>query len=165
MLQGSPGELLVKGPNVMQGYWSNAAATAAVFTADWYHTGDIAQCDQDGFVTLIDRARDLIVSGGLNVYPSEVENALTQHPMIREAAVIGVPDDRWGESVKAFVVLQPNGRLSESEVVEHTRSLIGSYKKPKSVEFVNALPEGSTGKVLKRALREPYWDHSDRQIN
>ena len=161
---GDPGEMWVRGDNVMRGYWNNEAATAEVFRDGWYRTGDVAVRDEDGFCYIVDRIRDMIISGGLNIYPAEVEAALYRHPAVAETAVIGVPDDRWGESVKAFVVLRPGTSATEAEIIEHARANIAGYKKPTSVEFVDSLPHGSTGKILKRELRQPYWEGRNRRV-
>ncbi|MFI5259966.1 MAG: AMP-binding protein [Candidatus Limnocylindrales bacterium] len=162
---GEHGEMWVRGPNVMRGYWGNPKATAEVLSGDgWYRTGDVAIRDDEGFYYMVDRARDMIISGGLNIYPAEVERAIYTDPAVAEVAVIGVPDERWGESVKAFVVLKQPGTLTELDVIEHARGLLASYKKPRSVEFVDALPKGSTGKILKRELQAPYWEGRARRV-
>jgi long-chain acyl-CoA synthetase len=166
---GQPGELWTRSAQNMKGYWHNPAATEATITADgWLKTGDVAYRDPDGFVFLHDRVKDMIVSGGENIYPAEVENALMGHPAVADVAVIGVPDDRWGESVKAMVVRAPGAAgaaLTADELIDFARTRIARYKTPRSVDFVDALPRNPTGKVLKRELREPYWQGVDRRIN
>jgi acyl-CoA synthetase (AMP-forming)/AMP-acid ligase II len=162
---GEPGEMWVRGPNVMTGYWGNDEATEAVLHDGWYRTGDVARRDEDGFFYIVDRARDMVITGGLNVYPAEVEAAVASHPSVAEVAVIGVPDARWGESVKALVVLRREAHATAEELLEHCRPLLAGYKKPKSFDFVDSLPKGSTGKVLKRELRAPFWKGEARAVN
>ncbi len=165
VLVGEPGEMLVRGPNVMRGYWEDPSATADVLPDGWYHSGDVCYRDDDGFYYIVDRARDMIISGGLNIYPAEVEAALYKHVAVQEAAVIGVPDAVWGESVKALVVLRPGAEATEADIIEHCRTELAGYKKPRTVEFVDSLPKGATGKVLKRELQEPYWRDRPRRVN
>ena len=161
---GELGELQVLSPNLMRGYWRNDAATADVMTADgWYRAGDLATRDDDGFVTFRDRKRDLIISGGLNVYPSEVERVIAEHPSVREVAVVGAPDEEWGEAVVAYVVPVGSAPTSE-EIIEWTRSRLAHYKKPRHVEFLDSLPLGSSNKVLKRELRDRLWQDRDRRV-
>lgn len=162
---GEPGEIWARSATVMKGYWNRREATAAALTPDgWFRTGDIGSADAAGCLYLLDRVSDMIVTGGENVYPSEVEHVLETHPQVREAAVIGVPDDCWGESVKAIVV--PRGdRLDVGELVGWLRDRIAAYKCPKTVEVVDGeLPRNPTGKLLRRALREPYWCGHERRI-
>ena len=151
---GEVGELWVRGRNVMSGYWDDPAATAEVFTGDWYHTGDAVRRSPEGWLAVVDRKRDMIISGGLNVYPAEVEAALLRHPAVAEACVFGVPDPLWGESVMAAVVPVPGAGVEAGELIEHCKALLAGYKKPKQVHLRAELPKGSTGKVLKRALRD-----------
>jgi acyl-CoA synthetase (AMP-forming)/AMP-acid ligase II len=163
---GEEGELLLRGPYLMRGYWRDPAATAEVFDAQgWYKTGDVAVVDAQGFVRFKDRKRDLIITGGLNVYPSEVERVLAAHPQVREVAVIGYPDDRWGESVMACVVAKDRLATSEEALIAWMEGKIAGYKKPRKVTFLDELPKGSTNKVLKRALREQFWAGRGRRIN
>jgi acyl-CoA synthetase (AMP-forming)/AMP-acid ligase II len=161
---GEQGEMWVRGDNVMKGYWGNEAATAAVLTDGWYHTGDVCLRDDDGFYYIVDRVRDMVISGGLNVYPAEVEMALYRHPAVAECAVIGVPDDRWGESVLAFVVLRSGHTATEEEIIDVARRHLAGYKKPRTVQFVAELPKGSTGKILKRELRASFWEGRARSV-
>ena len=162
---GAAGELHVRGGHVMSGYWRKAKATAEVLDADgWYHTGDLVTVDDRGRIVFQDRKRDLIITGGLNVYPSEVERVIGDHPQVRGVAVLGYPDDQWGESVIAYVVPATANALSESDVIEWTRSRLAAYKKPRRVEFVESLPLGSSNKVLKRELREALWANMDRRV-
>lgn len=159
------GEVLFRSETLMQGYWNNPTATAEALRGGWLHTGDVGFLDEECFLYLVDRKKDMIVSGGENIYPREVEEALHHHQAVAEAAVIGVPDERWGESVKAFVVLKSGASASADEIIEHCRSLIASYKKPRSVEFVESLPRLPNGKIDKIQLREPYWAGRDRRVH
>ena len=150
------GELLIRGPNITPGYWNNPEATKKTFLDDWLLTGDAARMDEEGFVYIVDRSKDMYISGGENVYPAEVENVLYQLPAIAEVAIIGVPSDRWGETGKAVVVLKPGQELSEEEIIGHCIANLAKFKIPSSVAFIDALPRNATGKVLKRTLREQY---------
>jgi long-chain acyl-CoA synthetase len=152
---GEPGEILLRGPTVMSGYWRDPEATAETLRGGWLHTGDVAFCDEQGYVFLVDRLKDMIVSGGSNVYAREVEETLLTHPLVREAAVVGLPDDYWGEIVHAFVVTGGESP-TETQLIEHCAARIAPFKKPKSVEFVDDLPKNAYGKVLKRVLRERH---------
>jgi acyl-CoA synthetase (AMP-forming)/AMP-acid ligase II len=156
--QGEVGELICRGPNVMKGYYKDPEATREVLIGGWLHTGDLARMDEEGFIYIVDRKKDVIVSGGENIYPREIEEVLYHHPKIQDVAVIGVPNSLWGESVKAIVVLKKGETMEEKEVIEYCKNHLASYKKPQSVEFVEALPRNPSGKVLKTELREPY-DH------
>ncbi|MGW0535115.1 acyl-CoA synthetase [Streptomyces sp. NPDC003032] len=152
-----PGEILAHGPNVMTGYWGRPDETAAAFTADgWLRTGDIARTDDDGYAYIVDRVKDMFVSGGENVYPAEVENALLGHPAVAECAVIGVPDEVWGEVGRAVIVLRPSADADEQGVLDHLRGRLAKYKIPKSVVFTDALPRTPSGKIIKPALREAF---------
>lgn len=161
----SIGEVLVRSPLVMSGYHKLDEATAKAFVeGGWYRTGDAGYLDEDGYLYLYDRVKDMIVSGGENIYPVEVENALHEHPGVRDCAVIGVPDDRWGEAVKAVVVREPGAAADPAELIAFARERIAGYKVPKSVDFVEALPRNPSGKILKKELRAPYWPEQGRQI-
>jgi acyl-CoA synthetase (AMP-forming)/AMP-acid ligase II len=153
---GENGEIICRGPNVMKGYYNNEAATQDVLKGGWLYTGDVGKIDQDGYLYLTGRKKEIIISGGENIYPAEVEVVLQQHPLILEAAVIGVPDGYWGESVKAIVVLKPGKSLTEREVIEYCKSQLALYKKPKSVDFVDALPRNVANKVMKAELLKRY---------
>jgi acyl-CoA synthetase (AMP-forming)/AMP-acid ligase II len=142
------GEIVARGKNVMRGYWQQPEATAQVLRSGWFHTGDMGFKDADGYVYIVDRKHDMIVSGGENVYPREIEEVLYRHPALLEAAVIGVPSERWGESVKAVVVLRQDRSASAEELIEHVRANLAHYKAPSSVDFVDALPRNPSGKVL-----------------
>jgi len=158
------GEITVRGDLVMKGYWNKPEATAETLRDGWLHTGDIGALDADGYLYITDRKKDMIISGGSNIYPREIEEVICQHPAVFEVSVIGVPDDTWGEAVKALVVTHPGASVTEAEIVEHCARRLGSYKKPKSVELRPALPKNAYGKVLKRELREPYWAHRGRRV-
>ena len=151
----------------MKGYWNRPQETAAALDADgWYHTGDAAYHDDDGYVFIVDRVKDMIISGGENVYSVEVENAICKHPAVLECAVFGVPDQHWGERVHAAVVLKPDTTATEQEIVAHCRELIAAYKLPRSIDFhTNPLPQSGAGKLLKRELRAPYWAGHDKQVS
>ncbi|HUZ11616.1 MAG TPA: long-chain-fatty-acid--CoA ligase [Caulobacteraceae bacterium] len=159
------GEIQIRGPCVMKGYWNRPEATAEAIDADgWFRSGDAGYFDADGYLYVHDRVKDMIVSGGENVYPAEVENALFSHPAVADAAVIGVPDERWGEAVKAIVVLKAGAAADPPGIIAHCRERIGGYKLPKSVDFVEALPRNPSGKVLRRELRKPYWEGRERMV-
>ena len=159
---GEPGEIVVRHPDIMQGYWNDPVATGETIRDGWLNMGDIGYLDEQGFLFIVDRKKDMIISGGENVYPREVEIALEQHRAVRQCAVIGIPDERWGETVCAFVVL--SGECTKAELTEHCRTLIASYKKPKKILFVEELPRLATGKVDKVRLRAPYWQGQQTQI-
>jgi long-chain acyl-CoA synthetase len=162
---GEVGELWTRSHQNMKGYWNNPEATSAAVTDDgWFKTGDAGFLDADGFVFLHDRVKDMIVSGGENVYPAEVENVLMKHPGVGDVAVIGVPDDKWGEAVKAIVVKAAGAEVTEAEIIAYCRESLAGYKLPKSVDFADVLPRNPSGKLLKRELREPYWAGRERQI-
>jgi acyl-CoA synthetase (AMP-forming)/AMP-acid ligase II len=164
--RGEIGEVCIRSPSNTLGYWKLPEATAKTIDADgWLHTGDAGVMDEDGYVYIQDRIKDMIISGGENVYPAEVENALYSHPKVADVAVIGVPDDKWGEAVKACVVVKKGETLTEAELIAHARTLIAGYKCPKSVDFIEALPRNPSGKILRRELRAPYWVGKDRAVN
>ena len=152
--KGEVGEILIKGPNITPGYWNNEEATKKSFIDGWLKTGDAAQMDDEGFIYIVDRQKDMYISGGENVYPAEVENVIYQIPQIAEAAIIGVPDEKWGEIGFAFIVIKKDENLSEEEIIDHCLKNLAKFKIPKGVEFIDALPRNATGKVLKRTLRE-----------
>jgi|tagenome__1003787_1003787.scaffolds.fasta_scaffold20986976_4 long-chain acyl-CoA synthetase len=161
---GDVGEVAARGPNVMLGYWRKPEQTDAVLVDGWYHTGDLGRLDADGYLYLVDRAKDMIVSGGENVYSTEVEDVLYRHPAVREVAVFGVPDARWGESVHAVVV--PRSPVTEDELVAHCRASIAGYKVPKRIELrEEPLPKSGAGKLLKRELRAPYWEGRESMVS
>jgi long-chain acyl-CoA synthetase len=163
---GAVGEVWTRSPYNMAGYWRRPEETAATIDADgWLKTGDAGYFDADGYLYLHDRIKDMVVSGGENIYPAEVENVLLSHPSIIDAAVIGVPDPKWGETVKAIVVLAPGEALDEAGVIAHCRERLAHYKCPTSVDATQALPRNPSGKILKRELRAPYWANRERSIN
>jgi fatty-acyl-CoA synthase len=157
-IDGEKGEIVVSGPNVMSGYWRNPEATGQVLADGWFHTGDVAVADADGFIRLVDRLKDMYISGGENVYPAEVEAALRTHDAVAECAVIGVPDDKWGEVGRAYAVLRPGAAATADDLLGHLLGRLAKYKIPKSVVFVGELPRTGTGKVLKKQLRTPTGD-------
>ena len=165
--QGSVGEVVVRGPNVMKGYRDKPEQTAAVLKSDGYWTGDLGYLDEDGYLFLVDRSKDMIISGGENVYSTEVEEVLYRHPAVLEAAAFGVPDDRWGEAVWAAVVpREGHHNLDANEIIEFCRTQIAGYKVPKGIDIRSEpLPKSGPGKVLKRELRAPYWEGRDRAVN
>jgi long-chain acyl-CoA synthetase len=163
---GEIGELWTRSPQNMKGYWGKPEETAKTITPDgWLRTGDAGYLDAEGYLFLTDRVKDMIVSGGENVYPAEVENALASFPGIAEVAVIGVPSDKWGETVKAIVVLKSGAVATQPEIISHAKALLAGYKCPTSVDFIDVLPRNPTGKVLKKDLRAPFWEGRERQIN
>jgi len=159
------GEVVARGPTVTPGYWRDPEATRAAFLGGWFHTGDLGTVDAHGFLNLVDRLKDVILTGGETVYSTEVENALYEHPEVREAAVFGVPDDTWGESVRAAVVPERRGGISAGDLVAFCRARLAGYKCPHGVDFLDALPRTGSGKIDKKVLREPFWRGRSRQIN
>jgi acyl-CoA synthetase (AMP-forming)/AMP-acid ligase II len=158
------GEIVVRGDLVMKGYWRQPEANAEALRGGWLHTGDVGHLDEDGYLYITDRKKDMIISGGANIYPREVEEIICTHPAIHEVAVIGVPDEKWGESVKAVVVLRPGARVTGPEIIEHCQRHLASYKKPSSVDVLAELPKNAYGKILKRELRERYWAGRTRRV-
>jgi long-chain acyl-CoA synthetase len=153
--QGEVGEIVIRGHNIMKGYWQRPEATAEAMRGGWFHSGDMARVDEDGYFYIVDRKKDLIIRGGYNVYPREVEEVLYEHPKIREAAVVGVPHDEWGEEIGAAVVLREGEQLSPEEVSAYVKDRIAAYKYPRVVWFLDDLPKGPTGKILKREIETP----------
>ena len=162
--RGEVGEIVVKGPGMMLGYWNKPEESAQALRGGWMHTGDAGRMDDDGFVFVVDRIKDMIVTGGENVYSAEVENAVVQHPAVAACAVISIPDDKWGELVHAVVVLKPGAAATAEQIQAHCKALIANYKVPRSFEFAPALPLSGAGKVLKTKLREPHWAGRERQV-
>jgi acyl-CoA synthetase (AMP-forming)/AMP-acid ligase II len=162
---GEVGEVIVKGYHIMKGYWNLPQATAEALKDGWIHTGDMGYFDSKDYLFLVDRKRDVIISGAFNIYPKEVEDAIVTHPHVKEVAVIGVPDEKWGEAVKAVVVPKEGAQITEQEIIDYCRDHMASFKKPKSVDVVKELPRNPYGKVLKTVLREPYWKGYDRKIH
>jgi long-chain acyl-CoA synthetase len=162
---GEVGEIAYRGAGVMAGYWNRPEATAEAIRDGWFFTGDAGTMDERGFVYIKDRIKDMIISGGENVYPIEVETVLAGHPDVADVAVFGVPDDRWGETVKAAVVRKPGSTLAEEELIEWSRDRLAGFKRPRSVDFIDAIPRNPSGKILKRELRAPYWQGAGRQVH
>ena len=162
--RGTIGQVCAKGPQVMQGYWKLEDATKETLAGGWLHTGDAGRMDEDGYVYIEDRIKDMIVSAGENIYSIEVESALMEHPEITDAAVIGIPDEKFGEAVKAFIVTKDGKELSQEDVIEFCKSKIASYKTPKTVDLIEIIPRNPSGKILKKVLREPFWVGKDRQV-
>lgn len=161
---GQIGEIVTRSDLVMKGYWKNPEATADTIRNGWLHTGDVGYLDESGYLFLMDRSKDMIISGGENIYPREIEEVLIRHPAVHEVSVIGVPDPKWGEAIKAVVSLAPGEKATEQELIDFCRDNIASYKKPKSVDFVDELPKSNYGKILKRELRERYWQNQARKL-
>jgi long-chain acyl-CoA synthetase len=163
--RGTVGEVLVRGPVVMLGYWNQPEETARALRGGWMHTGDGGRMDEDGYLYIVDRLKDMIVSGGENVYSAEVENVLAQHPCVAASAVIGIPSEKWGEAVHAVVVLKPGVSATADELYVHCHRLIAGYKCPRSFEFRDALPMTGAGKIQKTELRKPHWEGRTRAVN
>jgi long-chain acyl-CoA synthetase len=162
---GEVGEVCARGGNFMREYWNRPEETTAAFAGGWYHTGDAGRLDERGYLYLVDRVKDMIVTGGENVYSVEVENALASHPAVAQVAVIGIPSDRWGEAVHAIVVPVPGAVVTEGDLQEWARERIAGFKVPKSIEFrTEPLPLSGAMKILKRDLRAPYWEGRERAV-
>jgi len=162
--QGESGEICIAGDIVMKGYYKQREKTAETIIDGWLHTGDIGHLDAEGFLHITDRKKDVIISGGFNVYPSEVEQVIWSHPSVLDCAVIGVPDEKWGEAVKAVIELKPGSAAAPEDVIALCKERLGSVKAPKSVDFVTSLPRSPVGKVLKKDIRATYWTQADRKI-
>jgi long-chain acyl-CoA synthetase len=158
------GEICVRSEANMLGYWRKPELTAETFRNGWMRTGDVATWDAEGYVFIVDRAKDMIISGGENIYSTQVEAAIHKHDGVLECAVIGVPDEEWGEAVKAVVVMKPGRSATAQEIIDTAKTHLASYMKPRSVDFVDALPKAPTGKILKRELRDPYWRGRSRNV-
>lgn len=161
---GEPGEICVRGPLVMDGYWKRPEANAETLKGGWLHTGDVAVKDAEGYYYIVDRTKDMIISGGFNIYPREVEDALMSHPAVASAAVIGIPDDKWGEAVKGFVVLKPGANSGAAELQAHVKEKRGAPWSPKTIDFVASIPVTGLGKIDRKALRAPYWEGRTRGV-
>ncbi|HNA74374.1 MAG TPA: AMP-binding protein, partial [Candidatus Obscuribacter sp.] len=159
------GEIIARGPNVFRGYWHNEEATREALRDGWIYTGDLAVVDADGYVNIVDRKKDMIISGGENIYSTEVEHALHDHPQIIECAVFGVPDEKWGESIKACVVTKAGAVLKEEQVIEFVKERLAHYKAPREVEFMDELPKTGSGKILKKVLRDRCWQGRVKRVN
>ncbi|AKJ68424.1 AMP-dependent synthetase [Pandoraea thiooxydans] len=159
------GEIVIRGDDVFKGYWGAPELTAEVLVDGWLKTGDLARVDERGYIYLVDRKKDMIISGGFNVYPTEVEAVLYQHPSIVEACVFSVPDERWGEGVKAAIVLKSSANVTAEEILSYCRGRLADYKLPRSISFVAELPRNPSGKIARKVVREQYWTGSDRRVN
>jgi acyl-CoA synthetase (AMP-forming)/AMP-acid ligase II len=164
VVPGETGEICVRGDLVMKGYYNQPDKTAETIIDGWLHTGDVGHLDAEGYLHITDRKKDMIISGGFNVYPSEVEQVIWAHPAVQDCAVIGVPDDKWGEAVKAVVELNAGHAVTAEDLIALCKDRLGSVKAPKSIDFVGALPRSTAGKVLKKELRKAYWAGQERKI-
>ncbi len=162
---GEMGEIIVRGPDIMQGYYRDPELTAETIRDGWIHSSDMAKVDEAGYIYIVDRKKDMIISGGFNVYPSEVENVLYTHPAVFEACVLAVPDEKWGEAIKAVVVLKPGAEVTAEALIAHCEGALSSFKKPRSVDFVPELPKNPNGKIAKRAIKDFYWAGRERRVN
>ena len=159
------GEIVIRGKCVMKGYWKNPEMTDAALRGGWYHTGDMGYLDKEGYLFLVDRKSDMIVTGGENVYPREVEDVLYQHPAVAMAAVVSAPDDKWGERVQAVVVLKPDSRVGANELIEYCKARLAGYKCPKRIDFWDTLPVTTVGKILRKDIKKSFWQGYGRAIN
>jgi acyl-CoA synthetase (AMP-forming)/AMP-acid ligase II len=165
VLPGEIGEIIISGDNLMTGYWKMPEATSEAIRDGWFYTGDMATVDEENYVYIVDRRKDMIISGGFNVYPREVEEVIYRHPAVLEASVVGVPDERWGESLKAVVVCRPGRQVTEEELIAFCKPSLAGYKKPHSVDFVSELPKNPFGKILRREIKRKYWEGCERMVN
>ena len=162
---GEVGQVIVRGYHMMKGYWNLPEATSETIRNGWVHTGDLGYFDSEGYLFLVDRIRDVIISGAFNIYPKEIENVIVTHPKVKEAVVIGVPDEKWGEAVKAIVVPKEGFSVQADEIIEYCKEHMASFKKPKSVDFIKEMPRNPYGKIQKNTLKELYWVGYNRKIN
>jgi long-chain acyl-CoA synthetase len=162
---GEVGELITRGDGVMQGYWKMPEETAQTMRNGWHHTGDLVRIDGEGYITYVDRKKDMIKTGGENVFSQEVEEILSKHKAVLEAAVIGIPDEKWGEAIKAFIVLREGEKATEEELIAHCKKHIAGFKCPKSVEFLESFPRTGLGKIAKNILRDEYWKGYERKVH
>jgi acyl-CoA synthetase (AMP-forming)/AMP-acid ligase II len=162
--RGEQGEIVFRSEALIAGYWNKPEATAELIQNGWLHSGDIGREDADGYIYIVDRKKDLIISGGENIASKEVENVIYSHPAVAECAVIGVPSEAWGEEVKAVISLRRGMSVSEAEIIDLCAEKLGRFKKPRSVEFREDLPKNPVGKILKREIREEYWAGRDRRV-
>ena len=161
--KGEPGELIIKSPLIMQGYWNNPEETAGQLKDGWLHTGDVVVQDEDDYFAIVDRKKDMIIAGGYNVYPREVDEVLFEHPKVADAVSVGVPDDYRGETVKAFVVVKPGEDVTQEEIIAFCREKLAAYKAPKIVEFREELPKSAVGKILRKVLRQEELDKAAKK--
>ncbi|MFH4086341.1 AMP-dependent acyl-CoA synthetase, partial [Acinetobacter baumannii] len=162
--RGDRGEIVVRGNLVMKGYYKNPEATAEASQHGWHHTGDVGYIDEEGYLYIVDRKKDMIISGGFNIYPSEVEQVIWAHPAVLDCAVVGVPDEKWGEAVKAVIELKPGAKLDPEEIIRICKENLGSVKAPKSVVVWDVLPRSPVGKVRKKDIRDVFWQNQARKI-
>jgi len=162
---GEPGEVIFRGDTVMQGYWNAPDATAAALRNGWLHTGDVARADERGFIYHVDRKKDIIISGAMNISAREVEEVIYRHPGVRECAVIAVPDEHWGETPKAIITVRDQCTVTAEEIEEICKTHLATYKRPRSIDFVDEMPKSSMGKILKRELKKQFWADRDRLVN
>jgi acyl-CoA synthetase (AMP-forming)/AMP-acid ligase II len=165
LARGENGEIVMRGGLVMKGYYNNPDATEEASLFGWHHTGDIGYKDEDDFVYIVDRKKDMIISGGFNVYPSEIEQVIWTHDAVQDCAVIGIPDEKWGEAVKAVIELKPGAKVGADEIIALCKEKLGSVKAPKTVEFWDELPRSPVGKVLKKDIRKPFWKGRGRSVS
>jgi len=158
------GEICVKGATIFKGYWKLPDATCEALKDGWFYTGDLARKDKDGFFYIVDRKKDMIISGGINVYPREIEEVIYTHPAVMDCSVIGIPDEKWGESIKAVITLKPGMQITPDEITNLCLEKLATYKKPTSVDIVEDMPRTASGKILKRELRDQYWQRRERKI-
>lgn len=158
------GEVIIKSQRLMKGYWNQPEKTAATIRNGWLYSSDMATVDEDGYIYIVDRKNDMIISGGENIYPREIEEVLYSHPAVLEASIIGVPDDKWGEAIKAYIALKQDAVASEHEIIEFCKQNLASFKKPKFVEFMTELPKNASGKILKTVLRDKHWSGRDKKV-
>jgi acyl-CoA synthetase (AMP-forming)/AMP-acid ligase II len=161
---GEQGEIVCRSDISMKGYWRNPEATEKTLAKGWLHTGDVGYMDENGYLFIMDRSKDMIISGGENIYPREIEEVLIKHPAVRECAVIGVPDPKWGEAIKAVVSIEPGASATEEELIAFCTDNIARYKRPRSVDIIDELPKSNYGKILKRELRDKYWKGSASRV-
>jgi acyl-CoA synthetase (AMP-forming)/AMP-acid ligase II len=161
---GEIGEIVARGKNIMMGYWKNPELTAQVLRGGWLHTGDMGTVDEDGFIYLVDRKADMIVTGGENVYPKEVEDVLYEHPAVQEAAVVSSPDERWGEKVQAVVALKEGTSATEEELIAHCKKSLAGYKCPKAVQIWDTLPKTPIGKIVRKDVKKTFWGDQEKKI-
>jgi acyl-CoA synthetase (AMP-forming)/AMP-acid ligase II len=159
------GEICVRGEHIMMGYWKNPELTAKVLKGGWYHTGDMGFMDKDGYIYMTDRKADMIISGGENIYPKEVEDVIYTHPAVRECTVVSSPSEGWGEIVRAVVVLKPGMSATEKEIIDHCKTTLAGYKCPKAVSFWDDLPKTIVGKIMKKEIKHMFWEGKDRMIS
>ncbi|MBW1711654.1 MAG: AMP-binding protein [Deltaproteobacteria bacterium] len=159
------GEVWARGETITPGYWNRPQETEAAFEKGWFKTGDLAVIDEEGYLNIVDRRKDVIISGGENIFSTEVEYVLYEHPAVLECAVVGVPDEKWGEAVKAVVVKRPGQDVSARELINFVKKKLASFKAPKSVDFIDQLPKTGSGKIMKRALKEKYWKGKAKRVH